>query len=155
MSPSNSEGGVIAELRELLEKATPGPWEANGEGRPIMVSQFDSSARVTEDNGAVRNDAHADAALIAALRNAAPDLLRVVEAVAKMHPYCIDATMHYRDEMSCPVCHGTAWFSVHQTLDDERDYDELKDAAKNEATTRIEHADDCAWVTASKLVGAP
>lgn len=82
--------GTVAELRALLEKATPGPWkDAPGSRSAAVYSKaVDAAIYINVDRESVGVIAEtvdrwkADAALIAALRNAAPDLLRVVEAVA-------------------------------------------------------------------------
>lgn len=62
----------IGKLRELLEKATPGPWTANPFGF-VFFGHSEIAARAIP----------ADAALTAALRNAAPALLDRLEAVER------------------------------------------------------------------------
>ncbi len=89
------------DLSELLAKATPGPWQAahrqpadvvrvedeNGNHVARLTSIVaNSSLNWTHSDMSAESQAQnlADAALICALRNAAPDLLRVVEA-ARLH----------------------------------------------------------------------
>lgn len=68
----------IAALRELLAKATPGPWQAWDRG--IGWEVHDASKN--EINSGFRETfSEADAALIAALRNAAPALLDRIETL--------------------------------------------------------------------------
>jgi hypothetical protein len=66
----------VAELRALCEAATPGPWRADPEpvDAPGWVSAGDRHEPVAEVYGGTHN-----AALIAAARNALPDLLDEVE----------------------------------------------------------------------------
>lgn len=74
---------TIDELRKLLEAATPAPW-----------SQVITAAwRAQGPHVLTQREAEADAALIAALRNAAPELLAVVEAARALVacPDCEDA----------------------------------------------------------------
>ena len=72
-----------AELRRLLDEATPGPWVVGGSYTVrTMRSSLDWIARVRD-----RHHSHADsedaanAALIVTLHNALPDLIEVVEAI--------------------------------------------------------------------------
>lgn len=78
----------IAKLRELLAKATPGPWDAMNTFAEQGVEIWDGGpgdmpiARLAYRYPKVPGrDAHPDAALIVALHNAAPALLDEVEAL--------------------------------------------------------------------------
>lgn len=88
MTDGDKEGpGTVAELRAMLDKVTPGPWESRPSIEGFCV-ESDAGQHVACYcfNDHERHDA--DAALIAALRNAAPDLLRVVEAARAMITVC-------------------------------------------------------------------
>jgi hypothetical protein len=71
---------IVGELRALLDKATPGPWEVDAE--PRQISGDDGRSHVTDTSESV-ND-YADAALIVAAVNALPDLLHAIETL-RMH----------------------------------------------------------------------
>lgn len=123
--------GTVAELRALLDGATPGPWECDCDK---FDAENDIQACVTDPSidmlamiatgvnfpqpedpvpytPAMREEAKAawakaydsqayrDAQLIAALRNAAPDLLRVVEAAQDL---LVVTGCH--DGCSCRMC---------------------------------------------------
>lgn len=89
----DAQGGSLAKLRALLDAATPGPWIAQGFGR------HDHNVRTTREGwpddpvahfGANVSNAANDAHAIAALRNLAPELLAVTEALGKVQrcPLC-------------------------------------------------------------------
>ena len=74
----------IAELRRLLAEASPGPWEYDGvpvDDSHWTVAEIARGAPLPmiEVPGSEAKDANADAALIVALRNAAPELLDRLE----------------------------------------------------------------------------
>ena len=82
---------TIDEIEALLARATPGPWvqtewmvDASGLGRELASFELDEPVDI--DN----------AKLIVALRNAAPDLIAVVRAAAKVaqHPRFVRANDH-------------------------------------------------------------
>jgi hypothetical protein len=91
----------FARLRSLDTEATRGPWRV----RDINVVEdeggYDVAATV---HGSVRQ-ARADAALIAAMRNAWPAMVTLVEGVLEDGP-----------APSCPACHEAA-LAVLDTLD--------------------------------------
>lgn len=68
----------IAELRSLLDKATAGPWEASD--REVRESHGGGAIASTYPIHTTPEAADVDADLIAAMRNALPLLLDVVEA---------------------------------------------------------------------------
>lgn len=92
---------TATDLRALLEKATPGPWAASFE------RVDDVRGRIIVDCVDADRDSH-DAALIAALHNAAPDLLRVVEAVAEQDDPA-------DDESCCAYCFSFGEHMAHCT----------------------------------------
>lgn len=114
------------DLRVLLAAATPGEWSKPFDDGALAVTQGSEtrSLLAIDKDGMAIMDAPADAALIAALRNAAPDLLRVVEAFAT------EETHRFR----CGHCVGRIIMSGPET-------------------NTWEHAPDCAWVLAVKLAG--
>jgi len=68
----------LAKLRELLEKATKGPWESNHHG---VFSEYGYMVcNVSATTGKYESEHH-NRNLIAALRNEAPALLDEVEAM--------------------------------------------------------------------------
>lgn len=71
--------GEIARLRELMAKATPGPW-AVGQGDPESVLSTQDYYCIAQTNTAFSEYA-ANAALIAAMHEALPALLALAEAV--------------------------------------------------------------------------
>lgn len=82
---------TIAKLRELLERATPGPWESLTPPQHEATSRHGAAVRKGIDGIAdvVRVDhlgssTEANAALIAAAVNALPRLLAVAEAAEEM-----------------------------------------------------------------------
>ncbi len=92
---------MVSELRELEKAATRGPWSSQHDftGEIAYVKrmyQDDQDRRVhtviarCEGYGANRTE---DAALIAALRNAAPYLLAVVEAAQELCDWWDNATI--------------------------------------------------------------
>ena len=72
----------IKKLRELEGKATPGPWEVyDKSGRVDFIYPAVGLVAVDgDDENIILHITPADAALIAAARNAMPDLLDLVEA---------------------------------------------------------------------------
>lgn len=75
----------IENLRKLHDDATNGPWYASSDG-VVYVDVGGTTCLVADCND---NDddcmAESDAAFIAAVHSAMPDLLRVVEAAHKVH----------------------------------------------------------------------
>lgn len=69
---------TIEELRRLESQATPGPWHIDGAETDNIIALRNDKQQVLVINGKRRGDA----AFIAALRNAAPALLRVAELAA-------------------------------------------------------------------------
>lgn len=134
MTDGNKEGpGTVAELRVLLDKATPGPWDLHESDHirhetPIATVGGPDEETVAECWGKPA----ANAALIAALRNAAPDLLRVVEAVAAASPIKKHSD-GYVSIWLCGICEAehTHWTEAG----------------------RFPHKPGCAWVLADKLTG--
>jgi len=82
---------AIAELRRLLAAATPGPWEAdldgNANGEPLIYGQTRDWWIATlhpQCLGSLEALRLADAALIVALRNAAPALLDAADEAERL-----------------------------------------------------------------------
>lgn len=80
---------VTAELRKLLEEATPGPWQTWDEPVPAELFAYvygpdGDQLAVVNVNLALDTDPAADAALIAAAVTSLPALLDVVEAAREM-----------------------------------------------------------------------
>jgi hypothetical protein len=86
---------VLADLRDLLGKATPGPWaydqHEDGWALGLVVDDDEKplSGRIEVDEGTVVEHVASgpvglDAALVVALHNAADDLLACVEAAEQM-----------------------------------------------------------------------
>lgn len=77
-------------LRELLDKATPGPWngydDSGSTGRQEIVASGVTVARCYVGNPNGRNDAQ----LIVALRNCAPEMLAVVDAARRIDQWSGD-----------------------------------------------------------------
>lgn len=73
---------IVDRLRELEAKATPGPWRTEALSIGTRVRFSDSERRWSDDSVcAIESDMqYADAALIAATRNALGKLLAVAEA---------------------------------------------------------------------------
>jgi hypothetical protein len=97
----------LDELSRLLEQATPGPWELGKEGggfwrrgyRPINAPDHHAVVEaVVRMEGEDANDPQleANAALIAALRNAAEELVRDARRMewAEKHMNAIDTVSH-------------------------------------------------------------
>lgn len=86
----------LDELKALLEKATAGPWEQtyghgdSGNNNNVIFGRERPNqyiARIVSGRGnGGEEERHANAQLIALLRNMAPDLLRVVEALDACKP---------------------------------------------------------------------
>ena len=156
----------LSELERMLSEATPGPWSTtDDDGDALIVG---GAARDGHDTriafmavwcgpDAV-SDAHVrDAALIAASRNALPDLLRIAWAVVGMEPVSGDGSLAY----FCPMACG-----AHTEDEDVESYSagmvdrlnpteaemDLYDARQAEWMARafaaMKHAEDCAWVLA-------
>lgn len=122
--------GTVAELRALYEQATPAPWDAvisTG-----CVRYLGPPVEPAEHGDYVANCRGLDAAsansyLIAAMHDALPDLLRVVETLSLSIPDVTEG-----GEVWCAVCDSElhlGWPSLS------------------------EHRDDCAWALAVKLCG--
>lgn len=79
LGPTMSDGIDIAALRELLAKATPGPWDWDGDG-PAAVFALDADGA---QDAHVADSSPLDAALICAARNAVPGLLDRIEALER------------------------------------------------------------------------
>lgn len=84
---------TIDELEKLEKAATPGPW-AEEEGDVMGPGDVNGYA-----NWITSDAEQADAALIAAARNALPELLRIVRHLAEAE----DPVPHD----TCPLCHNT------------------------------------------------
>ena len=74
----------IEELRALLAKATPGPWEVdyldkNGQ-RVIRQEHIEIATLWHHSVGSIEKEMEANAALVVAMRNALPDLLDLATA---------------------------------------------------------------------------
>lgn len=77
---------TLDELERLEKAATPGPWEANAEatinGEPIEYRGYVEHVNGTVFRPGVNNRlAEADAALIAAARNALPEMIKELRAL--------------------------------------------------------------------------
>lgn len=73
---------TLDEIKRLLAEATPGPWEYFRDDGGL-VSGIKPIMDESQGDWDMRNFTFADAALIAALRNIAPQLIAVVEAAAE------------------------------------------------------------------------
>lgn len=107
----------IEELKRLEAEATPGPWWTDGNG-PWKIHHGDACDRVvtctpSPDVGTGTKNA----ALIAALRNAAPALLRAAERVRELEDFILKM-----DSLPapCPICgvNGAGFYQpeTHQCL---------------------------------------
>jgi len=114
-APAPLSAKTLAELRRLEAEATPGPWEWVGDG--LYGHEPDDWVlylRWVEDNRVALHRSDHDAALIAALRNAAPALLARAELAGRL-ARCLDATLcpdcddGVVDEEECPHCCGEGW----------------------------------------------
>ena len=95
---------TIDEIEALLARATPGPWvqtewmvDASGLGRELASFELDEPVDI--DN----------AKLIVALRNAAPDLIAVVRAAAKLRHHDEGSSVcgtYYRPPRACDCKNG-------------------------------------------------
>lgn len=92
---------TIDEIEALLARATPGPWRVDQEGHSDwwQVESVDGQRAFSDGSayGEYSEDCDADTRdLIVALRNAAPDLIAVVRAAAKVaqHPRFVRANDH-------------------------------------------------------------
>lgn len=76
----------LGELERLAAQATPGPWMANNWGRVWYTSNHDSKRLVCDTmRNTVRNpkSSRANARLIAAMRNAVPELIARVRELER------------------------------------------------------------------------
>jgi hypothetical protein len=155
---------TLDELEALLAKAAPGPWEAR-EGRVDMaVSNGEPNCshtynqRETHRGVAITDNgehiagpyAEADAALIAAARNALPDLLKIARAVAKRGPIEPDSY----NGLACQFCSG------HFDMPEEgfggptendaalTEWENKRAAWEARARAEMQHDPDCVWVIA-------
>jgi hypothetical protein len=75
---------LIAELRGLLEKATPGPWDVGHSGIQFFVNEPNGTLVNLEfGEGMTIHEVEANAHLIVAMHNRLPELLSALEALAK------------------------------------------------------------------------
>jgi hypothetical protein len=84
----------LAELRELLQRATPRPWQVDGpywwhagDSKPVITVGEDRDAVAImppDGTGTTVDRHHADAALIVALRNQGEALLEAAEALEEI-----------------------------------------------------------------------
>ena len=88
---------VTAELRRLLDEATPGPWTHRLNQKPYRIVVF--GGRKAYEAGYTTSDIEAaDAALIAAAVNALPGLLDEREALRKALRTALNQWRAYADE---------------------------------------------------------
>lgn len=113
---------LVARLRELLEKATPGPWEHGGPHPWVTVIVMTAPAYSGPDpeppcyepiailhQGTTENpQADADAELIVALRTHAPALLDALDQAEKGHTITRSYLMKTRDERDALQARVTA-----------------------------------------------
>jgi hypothetical protein len=105
----------VARLRSLDTEATPGPWALSPRDRNLVLPKA-----WADDKGGpfprppfVAIHATRDAALIAAMRNAFPAMVTLLEGVLD----CRKKPEHYTDGgWRCPECRQKAW-AVLDTLD--------------------------------------
>lgn len=95
---------TVKELRDLLARATKGPWFADdaisGDGSVVMSEAIGFRvAHLPETRNVTSHEADAEA--IVALRNSADAMLDVVEAVQRFHT---DETCVYDRAEDCPLC---------------------------------------------------
>lgn len=93
---------TIEELRALLAKATPGPWEVdyldkNGQ-RVIRQEHIEIATFWHHSVGSIEKEMEANAALVVAMRNALPDLLDAAERAEKNLQHA--AIMHAERDMA-------------------------------------------------------
>lgn len=140
----------LEELKALLEAATPGPWlrgrgtveEARGTHTPVQTHDADVPALCWHE---------ADAQLIAALRNAAPDLiqeleaLRLVKDAAQMVEPYIDAIFDEIHERGCAPEPFHVWTHFKQTLNEEAESEAVHcDCPTGRDDLLATHSEDCA-----------
>ena len=103
---------TAAELRGLMEKATREPWKPCRVGNSVIreaVAQAPSGPILcTLPNDLHPAEREANAALIAAMRNALPALLAVVEAAEKDHAACDGERAAGIKAHPCKLCDALA-----------------------------------------------
>lgn len=145
---------IIARLRELLEKATPGEWEACEEAIGAINGPDCLVALIAMHQGSVNET---DAALIAESRNALPGLLDEIErlrgllsrvAGPKMQPYMGGSAY------ICRQCdRAESSFAVNDWYEAN---DPQRTHMKERPDTGIDHEADCLYVLArAALRGEP
>ena len=99
----------LSDLKALLEKATPGPWYVGSDGlqdayMPIHAPSWGGFIDVCiPDNEEMKEfvaEGNANAALICALRNAAPALIAAAEREERLRKALIDCFGAYPDEVA-------------------------------------------------------
>ena len=104
MSADYSQGGpgaFLDRLEEARQAATPVPWiqSVHYDGQPIVAGDFDGESCT---DLAYVPDSPADAALIVALVNAAPDLIRLAREGAALRDAVLG--LHVPSHGYCVVC---------------------------------------------------
>lgn len=93
-----TDEAMLTELQGLLERATPGPWEAMTPKavavRPVSNVMGGDGAEIAFPGGNTALMLHQDCHLIAALRNAAPRLLELAQRGMELAELDLD----------CPEC---------------------------------------------------
>jgi hypothetical protein len=171
---------TLDDLEALLAKATPGEWRA---GRSDMVSYEMGSGEpfknvyVDDPRGKMHLgerlpktvargesiDCVENAQLIAASRNALPDLLRIARAVSEFS-VDIQSWGSERAQAECIFCGCTYQGPNPQRKQPQRNgdgspesdaeweaYRKDADLAQHELRHGVEHASDCAWEIANRL----
>lgn len=107
--------GLCERLRELLAKATPGPWEADSNAYGCnFVYGCDRQALVCGGNNHDTLTIE-DAALIAAMKNALPTLLSEIALGRERMERLRHILARYGDRVPMAMCHRADW---QQEIDD-------------------------------------
>ncbi len=134
---------------------------------PEKWTTEDEAAKNAAWAKAYESQALKDARLIAALRNAAPDLLRIAEAVAEQSPSVAwDGTMDEKSGAYCRHCDGESYgpnpyhgqpntngTEAPESIAEWDAYRKQSDERAAALVAAIVHAPDCAWVLACNLMG--
>jgi hypothetical protein len=159
---------TLDELERLEKSATPGPWRECKED-PERGTLGTSVVRMYNEPDYVLGLAHdwgegatarEDAALIAAARNALPELIKIAKAVAKLDTCEPDGG--WPMGQACRTCRGFGAYATDLSDAPQPDTGSLEAEweayraflAKRdaEAVAAIQHEGDCAWVAARALL---
>lgn len=183
---------TLDDLEKLEKAATPGPWEHDLDvfdseeyeiqacvtnGKAVDLLALIATGVHARESGdadplnkkqwalARESKAQADAAFIAAARNALPELIKIARAVADMAPVLCE-WHNSKGEAACQLCDASE-AGPYVSYEDQPpngdgtpesnaawDAYRAKERSLREALiTGIEHDRGCAWVAASKMAG--